>query len=113
MLAAECNTSERNAENTAVFQVSTSAGQYTLSVNDLVLGSAEHTLHLLKQAVSEISAGKRSRKAEKCGEKNPQQHRTHNDRQSLRKTLNPMQCQKGIGKLSSLQPLNAGTKWTK
>ena len=44
------------------FQLSNTAGQYTLSVNDLVSGSAEHTLDLLKQVVSEISeAGKRSK----------------------------------------------------
>ena len=52
------------------FQLSTSAWQYTLSVTDLVSGSAEHTLDLLKHFASEISeAGKRSLKAAKCGEK--------------------------------------------
>ena len=40
--------------------------------------------------MSEILAGKRSLKAEKCGEKNPQQHKTHDDTQSLNK--HKIQC---------------------
>ena len=74
------------------FQLSTSAGKYTLSVNDLVSGSAEHTLDLLKQDVSEISeAENRSLKAEKCGEKiiNSIKH-TLTDRASTNTNFNAM-----------------------
>ena len=38
------------------FQLSTDEGQLTVSINDLMSGSAEHTLDLLKQVVEEISS---------------------------------------------------------
>ena len=37
------------------FQLTTSEGQYTLSLNQLVSGSAEHTLNLLKDVVKELT----------------------------------------------------------
>ena len=43
------------------FQLTTSEGQYTISVNDLVSGSTEHTLDLSKVFVQEITiAGEKS-----------------------------------------------------
>ena len=52
------------------FQLTTSSGQYTLSINDLESGSAEHTLDLLKQVIEEVTlAGQKATGKALTGEK--------------------------------------------
>lgn len=45
------------------FQLTTEEGQYTMSINDLASGSAEHTLDLFKQVIAEVTAI-----GERCGQ---------------------------------------------